>query len=137
MFNADPSTSSFPLSNFIQLLSRASLVNGQSTTTNRCSSKPQNSRHGPVHPPPTTRFDSLSLSRRFYRLRMNKPMSAESCFEFCIGAGMDLFGLVEGVECRCGASRLNKGIWRDEKPRPGGKRQSRPGGTSGTWMRNI
>ncbi|CAK8995745.1 unnamed protein product [Durusdinium trenchii] len=55
----------------------------------------------------------------FYRLRMNKPMSAESCFEFCIGAGMDLFGLVEGVECRCGASRLNKGIWRDEKPRPG------------------
>eukprot|EP00435_Cladocopium_sp_Y103_P073183 s7_g42.t1 len=56
---------------------------------------------------------------RFYRLQMNHDMTPELCFEFCIGAGLDLFGLV-GEECRCGASLLNKDIWRMEAPRTTG-----------------
>eukprot|EP00435_Cladocopium_sp_Y103_P073690 s7_g44.t1 len=55
----------------------------------------------------------------FYRLQMNHDMTPELCFEFCIGAGLDLFGLV-GEECRCGASLLNKDIWRMEAPRTTG-----------------
>lgn len=47
---------------------------------------------------------------RFYRLQANHDMMPELCFEFCIGAGLDLFGLV-GEECRCGASLLNKDVW--------------------------
>ena len=34
-------------------------------------------------------------------------MTPALCFEFCIGKGLDIFGLVEGVECRCGASAVN------------------------------
>ena len=33
-------------------------------------------------------------------------MTPALCFEFCIGKGLDIFGLV-GVECRCGASAVN------------------------------
>ena len=47
---------------------------------------------------------------RFYRLQTNHDMTPELCFEFCIGAGLDLFGLV-GEDCRCGASLLNKDVW--------------------------
>ena len=34
-------------------------------------------------------------------------MTPAPCFEFCIGKGLDIFGLVEGLECRCGASAVN------------------------------
>ena len=46
-------------------------------------------------------------------------MTPELCFEFCIGAGLDLFGLV-GEECRCGASLLNKDVWQMAAPRTTG-----------------
>ncbi|CAK9088592.1 Hypothetical protein SCF082_LOCUS41836, partial [Durusdinium trenchii] len=56
----------------------------------------------------------------FYRVRMTSgAMSAETCFEFCLGAGLDLFALVQGEECRCGASRLNKGVWGEKSAPPG------------------
>ena len=42
---------------------------------------------------------------------MNHEMTPELCFEFCLGAGLDLFGLVVGEECRCGGSLLNKDLW--------------------------
>eukprot|EP00435_Cladocopium_sp_Y103_P071636 s526_g38.t1 len=54
----------------------------------------------------------------FFRMVSNE-MSTETCFEFCLSKGLDLFGLVKGVECRCGASRLNSAVWRDRPPRPG------------------
>eukprot|EP00435_Cladocopium_sp_Y103_P024864 s1803_g6.t1 len=54
----------------------------------------------------------------FFRMVSNE-MSVENCFEFCLSKGLDLFGLVKGVECRCGASRLNSGVWGSKKPRPG------------------
>ena len=56
---------------------------------------------------------------RFYRLQTNHDMTPELCFEFCIGAGLDLFGLV-GEECRCGASLLNKDVWQMAAPRTTG-----------------
>ena len=58
-------------------------------------------------------------SMRFYRLQTNHDMTPELCFEFCIGAGLDLFGLV-GEECRCGASLLNKDVWQMAAPRTTG-----------------
>ena len=60
-----------------------------------------------------------SGSMRFYRLQTNHDMTPELCFEFCIGAGLDLFGLV-GEECRCGASLLNKDVWHMAAPRTTG-----------------
>ena len=42
----------------------------------------------------------------FYSMRSN-GMTPALCFEFCIGKGLDIFALVEGVECRCGASAVN------------------------------
>jgi len=66
----------------------------------------------------TDPVDSLCVEKqktlRFYRLRMNHDMTPELCFEFCLGAGLDLFGLVLGEECRCGASLLNKDVWEFE-----------------------
>ena len=60
------------------------------------------------------------LPARFYRLQMTSgAMSPETCFEFCVGAGLDLFALVQGEECRCGASRLNKGVWGEKSAPPG------------------
>lgn len=42
----------------------------------------------------------------FYSMRSNALIPA-LCFEFCVGKGMDIFALVDGVECRCGASAVN------------------------------
>ena len=53
----------------------------------------------------------------FFRMRSN-AMTPVICFEFCIGEGLDLFALVQGVECRCGATALNL-VWQGKKPRPG------------------
>eukprot|EP00419_Tripos_fusus_P038469 CAMPEP_0172787598 /NCGR_PEP_ID=MMETSP1074-20121228/206532_1 /TAXON_ID=2916 /ORGANISM="Ceratium fusus, Strain PA161109" /LENGTH=492 /DNA_ID=CAMNT_0013624621 /DNA_START=262 /DNA_END=1741 /DNA_ORIENTATION=- len=44
-------------------------------------------------------------------------MTADSCFDFCLKKGLDLFGVLSSLECRCGASRINKGVWGDAKPR--------------------
>eukprot|EP00438_Fugacium_kawagutii_P024985 Skav225727 [mRNA] locus=scaffold611:63986:72261:+ [translate_table: standard] len=54
-----------------------------------------------------TKDETCRSGLPFYRLQMNHDMTPDLCFEFCIGAGLDLFGLV-GEECRCGASLLNK-----------------------------
>ncbi|CAJ1360469.1 unnamed protein product [Effrenium voratum] len=43
----------------------------------------------------------------FYRLQHSDPAG---CAEFCLGKGLDISGLVDGAECRCGASAKN-GIW--------------------------
>ena len=64
-------------------------------------------------------FHSCFGALRFYRLQTNHDMTPELCFEFCIGAGLDLFGLV-GEECRCGASLLNKDVWQMAAPRTTG-----------------
>lgn len=37
--------------------------------------------------------------------------SPQLCFEFCIGNGLDIFGFINGTECRCGASALNRQVW--------------------------
>ncbi len=42
----------------------------------------------------------------FYSMRSNALIPA-LCYEFCVGKGMDIFALVHGVECRCGASAVN------------------------------
>ena len=33
-------------------------------------------------------------------------------YEFCTGKGLDIFALVAGVECRCGASAVNQNLGR-------------------------
>eukprot|EP00421_Protoceratium_reticulatum_P032801 CAMPEP_0168470576 /NCGR_PEP_ID=MMETSP0228-20121227/58805_1 /TAXON_ID=133427 /ORGANISM="Protoceratium reticulatum, Strain CCCM 535 (=CCMP 1889)" /LENGTH=839 /DNA_ID=CAMNT_0008486393 /DNA_START=1 /DNA_END=2517 /DNA_ORIENTATION=- len=39
-----------------------------------------------------------------------------SCADFCIRRGLDLFGIVKGAECRCGASVLNENVWHGKTP---------------------
>jgi hypothetical protein len=46
----------------------------------------------------------------FYRMQSNS-LTPALCFEYCTGLGFDLFGLVQGSECRCGASKLNQVVW--------------------------
>ena len=43
----------------------------------------------------------------FYSMRSNS-MTPSLCYEFCTGKGLDIFALVAGVECRCGASAVNQ-----------------------------
>ncbi|CAK9038096.1 unnamed protein product, partial [Durusdinium trenchii] len=43
----------------------------------------------------------------FYSMRSN-AMTPGLCSEFCTGKGLDIFGLVDGEECRCGASAVNR-----------------------------
>jgi len=50
----------------------------------------------------------------FYRLKMG---DVRSCAEFCLSKGLDLSGVVDGRECRCGAS-ANHVIWKTANPRP-------------------
>ena len=42
----------------------------------------------------------------FYSMRSN-AMTPGLCYEFCTGKGLDIFALVNGEECRCGASAVN------------------------------
>eukprot|EP00439_Symbiodinium_sp_Y106_P067716 s2710_g11.t1 len=60
------------------------------------------------------------LGLPFYRWDCTEAdvMSPQLCFQFCLGKGLDLFGLL-GSECRCGASALNRQAWRWGKPRAG------------------
>mmetsp|Transcript_138284 Transcript_138284/g.429889 ORF Transcript_138284/g.429889 Transcript_138284/m.429889 type:complete len:367 (+) Transcript_138284:64-1164(+) len=47
------------------------------------------------------------------------PMTATKCYMFCLSRGMDIFALEKGAMCRCGASMLNKQVWRERMPRAG------------------
>jgi len=49
----------------------------------------------------------------FYRLHVIKDAAVRLCFSFCSSRGMDLFGLVADVECRCGATLANRKIWKN------------------------
>jgi len=44
-------------------------------------------------------------------------MSPQACSEFCLGKGLDLAGVRDGAECRCGASALNGAVWHGMSPR--------------------
>merc|ERR1719424_597492 len=54
----------------------------------------------------------------FFTMHSN-ALSPALCMEFCIGKGLDIGGIVDGDECRCGASMLNTAAWHFEAPRPG------------------
>jgi len=47
----------------------------------------------------------------FYRLHMDRSLAVGLCFRFCSSKGLDLFGLVGGIECRCGATYANSKFW--------------------------
>mmetsp|Transcript_91094 Transcript_91094/g.262655 ORF Transcript_91094/g.262655 Transcript_91094/m.262655 type:complete len:608 (-) Transcript_91094:172-1995(-) len=65
-----------------------------------------------------TADDACNGGLPFYRMRSN-GMSPDLCFSFCLGKGLDLFGLSSGGDCRCGASALNSAVWRGKAPRRG------------------
>jgi len=44
-------------------------------------------------------------------------MSDGNCFRFCTSKGLDIFGVLSGQECRCGASVVNEAAWHEETPR--------------------
>ncbi|CAK0884238.1 unnamed protein product [Prorocentrum cordatum] len=46
-------------------------------------------------------------------------MRAAECFNHCITRGLDMFAIVEGLECRCGASMLSTAVWRQQPPGAG------------------
>ncbi|CAL1154566.1 unnamed protein product [Cladocopium goreaui] len=50
----------------------------------------------------------------FYRL---KTSDGRSCAEFCLSKGLDLSGILDGSECRCGAS-ASHAIWKATLARP-------------------
>jgi len=52
----------------------------------------------------------------FYRMHADE-VSPSMCYEWCISKGLDIFGIVQGKECRCGASRLDTAAWGHEAPR--------------------
>jgi hypothetical protein len=46
----------------------------------------------------------------FYRM-VATDMSPGVCQGYCLSKGLDLAGLVEGTECRCGATSRVQGLW--------------------------
>jgi len=44
-------------------------------------------------------------------------MTVDMCFEFCLSKGLDLSGVLLGIECRCGATVVNKAVWGDSERR--------------------
>merc|ERR1719440_1815535 len=47
---------------------------------------------------------------------VSNDMTPAICFQYCLGKGLDLFGVLmlgQPQECRCGASKLNHAIWGD------------------------
>jgi len=48
----------------------------------------------------------------FYRLQVHPEAAVRLCFSFCSSKGLDLFGLVGEVECRCGATVLNRKVFK-------------------------
>lgn len=51
--------------------------------------------------------------------RNTTALTPHSCSSFCVGKGMDISGIVNSKECRCGASILNAEVWHETEPRPG------------------
>lgn len=49
--------------------------------------------------------------------RVLPVMTPVDCFRFCTGKGLDLFGILDGNECRCGASNANMATFHEEAPR--------------------
>jgi len=49
--------------------------------------------------------------------RNSEAAAPEDCFHFCIKFGLDLFGIVNHSECRCGATKVNYAIWHNHQPR--------------------
>jgi len=47
------------------------------------------------------------------------PMTETKCYKFCLSRGMDIFGLERSAVCRCGASMLNKQVWKEMMPPAG------------------
>ncbi|CAL1152786.1 unnamed protein product, partial [Cladocopium goreaui] len=63
--------------------------------------------------------ETCRLGLPFYRWTSSEMAIAPlMCFRFCTERGLDLFGLVS-LECRCGASALNRQIWHWAPPRAG------------------
>jgi len=50
----------------------------------------------------------------FYR--NSEAAAPEECFHFCIKFGLDIFGIVNHSECRCGATKVNYAIWHNHQP---------------------
>jgi len=46
----------------------------------------------------------------FYRIHSDL-MTPAMCFTFCVSKGLDISALVDGSECRCGATVVNVNIW--------------------------
>jgi len=46
----------------------------------------------------------------FFRMHSN-AMTADMCFSFCIGMGLDAFAIVKRKECRCGVTSENTAVW--------------------------
>jgi len=49
--------------------------------------------------------------------RVLPVMTRMDCFRFCVSKGLDLFGILDGKECRCGASHANLATFHEEEPR--------------------
>jgi len=54
----------------------------------------------------------------FFRNTSTTALTGDGCAHFCFGMGLDIFGIVEEKECRCGASVLNGAVWHGEDARP-------------------
>jgi hypothetical protein len=48
--------------------------------------------------------------------RNTTATTALACATFCLGKGLDIFGIVNQAECRCGASSLNEEAWHGGAP---------------------
>jgi len=60
---------------------------------------------------------SLCLDGLPFFALVDDRMTAQDCFNFCLSKGLDLFGVLSKVECRCGASLANEASWNMMKPR--------------------
>jgi hypothetical protein len=49
--------------------------------------------------------------------RNSEAAAPEECFHFCIKFGLDVFGIANYSECRCGATKVNYAIWHNHQPR--------------------
>lgn len=50
----------------------------------------------------------------------DEATSSVKCAEFCIGKGLDIFGVFQSSKvCRCGASRANSDVWHNNEIRAG------------------
>ena len=52
----------------------------------------------------------------FFFSKVASAMMPEGCFHFCLRKGLDLFGILSQMECRCGATRANSAAWHLKEP---------------------